>query len=723
MYIVRRDPNKGYMDSNLWIPKNAVNVEALKRALTFELQGRGNQQTTLQLWQETAAHLLVPLRFWRYSERLFEIVDCRPTNFQPIDIRSRIKLDHRMEGGQLIPTGHTIQQQALDALLEAQGGLLQLSCGAGKSVIALELIARLAVPTIIILDNTTLMGQWVDEINRHLTVEGGVGLIEGGSFDWQHPIVLATFQTLVKRAHLLPERFRRWFGTTIWDECFPAGTVVDRTPIEQLKPGDTVWNFDPVDRQCCPGVITKTFSKPAQVLLRVTLQNGNSIVVTPGHPFFCRWPHFYFCGLACGYVEACALTLEHEVAFREPGAPFDELSFSSVQRLDDIQPTADGTFGGACPDGQVYNIEVEPWANYFANNMLVHNSHHVGAPTFARTADMFYGRRYGLTATPHRADGMHVIYDMHIGPVVFKDLTQDLCPTVRFEWTGFSLDLNDPRVMQATHSSTGELHMGMLARYFGGYRPRLDYIINRVRQLRDDGRKTLVLSSSIDELVNLLSLWNGRTHLYSEIPLPTAQELDPKSDPTEWSWKDRLVRPNWTVTHEEDAIYNRLVTATNLSDNDRNRLKMFQHLKDVEREMQARQKRYLHELLEVSLSSDAGLMIYDVSRDERRHAIDNKPVTFSIMKYGREGLDSRALDTVLVLEPQGQKEWVQQVMGRALRLYRGKQRPLIIFLEDNVGVLIGLCNKLRHHLRKWPVEEGGPYRFEMTGNRPNRGWR
>ena len=567
MHIVRRDPYTGYLDSMLWIPKRSVNVEALKRALTFELSGRGNQVTTLQLWQETADHLLVPREFWRYNERLFEVVDCRPQAFQPTSISSRIKLDHKTDGDRLVPTGETVQQEALDAMLQARGGILQLACGRGKTVVALELIARLGVPAIVIVDNTTLMGQWRDEINRHLPgVE--IGLVEGRHFDWQKPIVLATFQTLSQRAHVLPEEFRRWFGVVIWDE-----------------------------------------------------------------------------------------------------------------------------------------------------------GHHVGAPTFARTADMFYGRRYALTATPRRADGMHVIYDMHIGPVLYKDLTQDLRPRIQFEWTGFELDTNDPQVINATHSSVGEIHMGMLARWFGSHRPRLDYIIDRVQRLREDGRKVLVLSTSVDELVNLLSIWNGMQYLYSEIPLPSARELDQASDPNEWEWKDRLVRPNWTVTKDEDAIYQRLVREPDLSTGDRYKLKALQHLKNVEREMQRRQKQYLQQLLQVNLQSDAGLMIYDVDRDERRRAIHNKSVTFSIMKYGREGLDSKALDTVMVLEPQGQKEWVQQVMGRALRLHTGKKEPLIIFLEDGVGVLIGLCNKLRYHLRKWPVEEGGPYRFEMTGNRPDRGWR
>lgn len=567
MRIVRRDPDVGYLDSMLWIPKSAVNVEAIKRALTFELSGRGNLSTTLQLWQETHQHLLVPREFWRYNERLFEVIDCRPQDFEPVHIASRIKLDHKFEGGLLVPTGETVQQEALQAMLNARGGILQLACGRGKTVVALELIARLGLPTIIIVDNTTLMGQWRDEIAKHLPGTE-VGVVEGRVFDWKKPIVLATFQTLSQRAHVLPEEFRRRFGVVIWDE-----------------------------------------------------------------------------------------------------------------------------------------------------------GHHVGAPTFARTADMFYGRRYALTATPHRADGMHVIYDMHIGAVLYKDLTQDLRPRIQFEWTGFELDLNNNQVIDATHSKTGELHMGMLARYFGSYHPRLQYIVDRVRQLRDEGRKILVLSSSVDELVNLLAVWNGQPYLYSEIPLPDPSEMNPPGDPEEWQWKRMLLRPNWAFTKDEEELYFKLMGIAEMSSGERYKLKELQFLKNVDSEMRRRQSAYLEDLLRVNRASDAGLMIYDVDRDERRRAIHEKAVTFSIMKYGREGLDSKALDTVLVLEPQGQKEWIQQVMGRALRLHTGKKEPLIIFLEDAVGVLIGLCNKLRNHLRKWPVEEGGPYRFELTGNRPHRGWR
>lgn len=50
-----------------------------------------------------------------------------------------------------------------------------------------------------------------------------------------------------------------------------------------------------------------------------------------------------------------------------------------VDRVEILQPTSDGTFGGMCPDGFVYNLEVEGWHTYTANDCVVHNCHHAGS--------------------------------------------------------------------------------------------------------------------------------------------------------------------------------------------------------------------------------------------------------------------------------------------------------------------------------------------------------
>lgn len=119
-----------------------------------------------------------------------------------------------------------------------------------------------------------------------------------------------------------------------------------------------------------------------------------------------------------------------------------------VDRVEVFQRTSDGTFGGMCPGGLVYNIEVEQYHNYFAEDVLVHNSfknlyaarNRFGeSPKFLggqglsnRALDMNLKTRwvreqnggngiYMLTATPTKNSPLE-IYSMlsHIAPEAFE---------------------------------------------------------------------------------------------------------------------------------------------------------------------------------------------------------------------------------------------------------------------------------------------------------------
>lgn len=59
-----------------------------------------------------------------------------------------------------------------------------------------------------------------------------------------------------------------------------------------------------------------------------------------------------------------------------------------------------------CPDGFVYNLEVERYHTYTANGLIVHNCHHTTATTYRQVLDQLAGAKtLGVTATPLRADG------------------------------------------------------------------------------------------------------------------------------------------------------------------------------------------------------------------------------------------------------------------------------------------------------------------------------
>ena len=222
MKHTRRDPQVGYLDSSLWLPKQQVNADALKAALTYAITGRESVET-YSLYEETADHLLVPRAFLPVSSMPFPIYDCRPKTFQRTGITSRIKLDHRMIDGVLQPVQETTQRDALKALMAATGGILQLRCGGGKTVTFLEMVARTQVPTLVIIDNVQLMNQWIGEAKQLLDVPGGLGLIQGPVFDWQKGLVFSTYHTIANWADEMPAETRNWFGLVCWDEGHHVG--------------------------------------------------------------------------------------------------------------------------------------------------------------------------------------------------------------------------------------------------------------------------------------------------------------------------------------------------------------------------------------------------------------------------------------------------------------------------------------------------------------------
>jgi hypothetical protein len=112
------------------------------------------------------------------------------------------------------------------------------------------------------------------------------------------------------------------------------------------------------------------------------------------------------------------------------------------------------------------------------------------------------------------------------------------------------------------------------------------------------------------------------------------------------------------------------------------------------------------------------MMVFKVPAKERKRLFDTTPITFAITKYGKEGLNSEALDTILVSSVFSSRNGLQQLNGRNTRDFVGKKSPVTVFYEDNIGHVIGMCRKLKKHLREWDHSEGGPYDFEQIGH-PN----
>lgn len=554
MQLVQRDADRWYLDEWLWVPKTEIAEDQLRASLTLE----SPDGQPLQLYEETERHLLLPRAFYGELIPTERVVDCRPSQYPWVDIRSRLVLD-------ALHPEQTIQREAIAALTEGRDGVLQLSCGTGKTALALHYASIAQTPTIILVDTDELIRQWLEEAERWLEIPGGIGLVGRGKFDWEgRGLVIATYHTVAGRAEELPEEFRRYFGLSIWDE-----------------------------------------------------------------------------------------------------------------------------------------------------------GHHLAARTFSKTATVFYGQRVVLTAQPRRKDNLHVVYYMHVGPVMYKNLHQDLTTRITFRWSGIHVDMEDQAVVSRVCDTRGEVHFGLLSAYLGTVEPRIQMILGLVRTLLAEGRKVLVLSISIQTLTNLLAAWVGSPERYQNVPYPTLSEVgegDFEGTPT-------LLPPYDAAELEKQEARMQELVATG-SERDRQmaqqaldryaaRRNSDRVFKKLEREHYKRRMQLVARLADQA--TDAGIMIRGVGSARRKQAIKDRRLTFSVAKYGKEGLNSRELDTVIACEPMTDPAGIQQFLGRPARSLPGKQAPRAIFIEDDVPLSRGMSAAMRRVLRDWPLDEGGPLEYDFEG--------
>ncbi len=105
---------------------------------------------------------------------------------------------------------------------KGNGGILEVPCGRGKTVMALKIIAETKKKTLIIVHKEFLMNQWIDRANEFIPGVK-IGKIQGPVFDVEgKDIVIGMLQTLYDRA--LPENAFDCFGLTVVDEVHRIGS-------------------------------------------------------------------------------------------------------------------------------------------------------------------------------------------------------------------------------------------------------------------------------------------------------------------------------------------------------------------------------------------------------------------------------------------------------------------------------------------------------------------
>lgn len=150
-----------------------------------------------------------------FGLELHQIVKAADEDIEYKDCRRELDPEDFIFKGEL----RDYQKQALDSFSQRSQGILEAGTGAGKTVMALALIAERKQPCLVIVHTKELLLQWVDRIGQFLGIEAGQ--VGNGKFNIQ-PLTVATIQTARNRLDDLVSVF----GHVVVDECHrtPAST-------------------------------------------------------------------------------------------------------------------------------------------------------------------------------------------------------------------------------------------------------------------------------------------------------------------------------------------------------------------------------------------------------------------------------------------------------------------------------------------------------------------
>jgi len=172
-----------------------------------EVQGQQFKQETFPIYQETETKYRLPRH---YGVNLFGQASKTKLN-------NGLQIDLSFEGSLKEDTNqHIAVNKALDALHTKGGGVLSLPTGYGKTTVALNIISRMKVKTMIVVHKEFLLVQWVERIKQFLP-DAKIGKIQQNKVDIQgKDIVICMLQSLAMKSY--PDGTFDTFGFMVIDE-------------------------------------------------------------------------------------------------------------------------------------------------------------------------------------------------------------------------------------------------------------------------------------------------------------------------------------------------------------------------------------------------------------------------------------------------------------------------------------------------------------------------
>lgn len=215
---------RGYVIPKASLP--AAELDAIRKELTVKPYIPKDYQMgptkSYPLYLESENHLYVPKHFGLDTLGAPENAQVFPG--RPLDA-SACRFQGSMREEQLAACRAYLEHaKASDTY--GGGGILNLPCGFGKTVIGLYIVSQLRVKTLIIVHKDFLLQQWRERISQFLP-DISVGMLKASIIDAgdDRDIVIASLQSLSMKDYDVKSLFQS-FGLVIVDECHHTSAEV-----------------------------------------------------------------------------------------------------------------------------------------------------------------------------------------------------------------------------------------------------------------------------------------------------------------------------------------------------------------------------------------------------------------------------------------------------------------------------------------------------------------
>jgi len=207
--------NKGYSIYKVCLTNEIISY--IKKELTVKpfTQNSIVESVPFPVYQESDKKIYVP-RFW--GLKIFgQPNQVKITQGKSINIEFKGQLRKEPVNQEEIVDAYFNYLKTQESNYSSGGScLIELKCGGGKTILALNILSKLKKKTIIFVQKTFLKNQWIERIEEFLP-DAKVGTIQGQIIDIENKdIVIAMVQSISMKSY--PESLFDDFGFTIFDE-------------------------------------------------------------------------------------------------------------------------------------------------------------------------------------------------------------------------------------------------------------------------------------------------------------------------------------------------------------------------------------------------------------------------------------------------------------------------------------------------------------------------